>query len=45
MMKAQCERAAIRQTMGYEALFYSLDTVVIKPTGEMMKWILLLILM
>lgn len=45
MMKAQCECAVIEQTMGYKALFYTLGTVVIKPKGEMMKWILLLILM
>lgn len=45
MMKAQCERAVIEQTMGFKALFYTLGTVVIKPKGEMTKWILLLILM
>lgn len=45
MMKAQCERAAMEQTIGNKALFYTLGTVVIKPKGEMTKWILLLILM
>lgn len=45
MMKAQCERAAMEQTMGYKALFYTLGTVVIRPKAEMTKWILLLILM
>lgn len=35
MMKAQCERAAMEQTMGHKALFYTLGTVVIKAKGEM----------
>lgn len=35
MMKAQCESAAMEQTMGHKALFYTLGTVVIKAKGEM----------
>lgn len=42
-IKEQCESAVTEQTMGYNALFYTLGTVVIKK-GRTMKWILLLIL-
>lgn len=42
-IKEQCESAVIEQTMGQNALFYTLGTAVIKPKGRMMKWILLLI--
>lgn len=43
-IKEQYESAVTEETMGYNALFYTLGTVDIKPKGRMMKWSLLLIL-
>lgn len=41
-IKKQCESAVMAQTMGHNAVFYSLGAVVMKLKGRMMKWILLL---
>ena len=42
-IKEQCESAVIERTMEYNALVHTLGTVVVKPTGRIMTWILPLI--